>query len=206
MLYADCAVGTLYLVTLFIGLGTILVQLALSTDKDADGAFDIDAEAGGTEHEADGAAEQGDGAVDGVAPLAVLLSLRFWTFSLMAFGLFGSFLHFLSLTEPPIALAAASVMGLFCGWFASWTFLKLSTTSTNSGADSRELLGQVGRVILPPNEAGRAKVRLRVKGQLVDYLATTDGALDSGAVVMVEEVRGNQVHVSPAPSGLTFSE
>lgn len=202
--------GTLYLVTLFVGLGTILVQLLLSTDKDAHGAFDVDSvdADGSTESHfdagADGDADHGE--ADGLAPLAVLLSLRFWTFSLMSFGLFGSFLHFLSLADPAIAAAAATVMGLFCGWFASWAFFKLSSSSTNSGADSSELLGQVGRVILPPNEAGRAKVRLRVKGQLIDYLATTDGELEAGSSVMVEEVRGNQVHVSPAPSGLKFSE
>ena len=67
-------------------------------------------------------------------------------------------------------------------------------------------MGQVGKVLVPPNEAGRSKVRFVVKGQIVDYLATTDDPLEAGADVMVEEVRGNQVHVSAAPSGLKFSE
>ncbi len=204
--------GTLYLVALCIGLGTILVQLMLSTDKDVShGDFhaDVDADHGGAlvaDVDADADADHGDDVSHGLAPLAILLSLRFWTFSLMAFGLFGSFLHFLNLAQPMVTLASAAAIGFVSGWLASWTFYKLSRSVPNSGAETTELLGQVGKVIVPPNDAGRSKVRFRVKGQIVDYLATTDETLEAGASVMVEEVRGNQVHVSAAPSGLKYPD
>jgi hypothetical protein len=46
-----------------------------------------------------------------------------------------------------------------------------------------------------------------VKGQMIDYVATSDEAsLELGASVLVEELRGNQVHVSPAPAGLSYSD
>jgi membrane protein implicated in regulation of membrane protease activity len=200
--------GTLYLVALCIGLGTIIVQLMLSTDKDVShGAFEVDGDAhAGGDVLVDVDADHGDDVAHGMAPLAILLSLRFWTFALMAFGMFGSFMHFLDLAAPMVTLGSAGVLGFVSGWLASWTFFKLSTSVPNSGAESTELLGQVGKVILPPNEAGRSKVRFRVKGQIIDYLATADDTLEPGASVMVEEVRGEQVHVSAAPAGLEYTE
>ncbi len=200
--------GTLYLVALCIGLGTIIVQLMLSADKDVShGAFDMDGDVhAGGDALVDVDADHGDDVAHGMAPLAILLSLRFWTFALMAFGMFGSFMHFLDLAAPMVTVGSAAVLGFVSGWLASWTFFKLSSSVPNSGADSTELLGQVGKVILPPNEAGRSKVRFRVKGQIIDYLATADDVLEPGASVMVEEVRGEQVHVSAAPAGLEYTE
>lgn len=210
--------GTAYLVALFIGLGTIVVQLLLSSDKNLDADTDLGGEAELTGDAENGHADldhglsdadhlHGDASGSGMAPLAVLLSLRFWTFSLMAFGLFGSFIHFLDLASRWPALGAATLMGALSGWLASWSFYKLTHSTPNSGAESTELVGQLGKVMLPTNTEGRAKVRLRVKGQLIDYLATTDSPLiEPGASVLVEEVRGNQVHVSPAPAGLKYSE
>ena len=142
-----------------------------------------------------------------MASLAVILSLRFWTFALMAFGMLGSFLYFFDLAPMWWTFGSSIALGLFSGWLASWTFLKLSRSTPNSGAQAFELVGQVGKVMLPLNEEGRAKVRLRVRGQIVDYVATTDDAqLDPGSSVLVEEIRGNSVHVSPAPSGLKYSD
>jgi membrane protein implicated in regulation of membrane protease activity len=212
--------GTVYLIALLIGLGTVVMQLLLSGDG-AHAGGDVGHADPGPALEADGDlsahghvdlhadAQGGDQLALGsdLAALAVVLSLRFWTFAAMAFGLFGSTMHFLGLASPRSTLIASVVLGLFCGWLASYTFYKLGRRSANTGSEATELLGQVGRVTLAPNREGRAKVRLRVRGQLVDYVATTDDhKLQAGASVMVEEVRGDEVHVSRAPSGLKYEE
>lgn len=198
--------GTLYLFALVVGVGTVAVQFLLSLDKGA-GGKDL-----GYEGKLDGVGDAGDplGDADGhassamAAPIAIVLSLRFWIFGLLAFGLLGSFLHFTGLASRWPTLFTSLGVGLFSGWLASWTFLKLSRSSPNSGAVSGDLLGQVGKVLLPLNAEGRTKVRVQVKGQLVDYVATADTELEPGSSVLVEEVRGDRVHVSPAPAGLRY--
>ena len=132
--------------------------------------------------------------------------MRFWTFALMSFGLLGTFLHYLDLASAPATAISASVLGIFCGWLAAYSFRALARSNPDSGARSAELVGQVGKVLLPPNTQGRAKIRLRVKGQLIDYVATSDEPLLSGTSVLVEEVRGERLHVSPAPAGLKYED
>lgn len=136
----------------------------------------------------------------------LFLSLRFWTFALLAFGLLGCFLHYLNLASVPATAVSSTLLGLFCGWLAAKTFRALAASNPNSGAGSAELVGQVGKVLLAQNASGRTKVRLRVKGQTIDFVATSDEPLAVGASILVEEVRGQDVHVSPAPAGLAYSD
>lgn len=208
--------GVIYLASLIVGLGIIAIQLLMSGDGDSDahvdadgGHFDadgvdVDGDAGDTDLGADDGSPGIDG--DGVGFASVFLSVRFWTFGLMAFGLFGCLLHYLELASTLTTLISSAGVGLLSGWFASYTFLALMRSNPNSGVGSGELVGQVGKVMLPANSEGRAKVRLRVKGQMIDYVATTDEELPLGASVLVEEVRGEQVHVSAAPAGLRYEE
>lgn len=213
--------GLIYLAALIVGAGIIAVQLFMSSGHDVDGGGHLDAKlGGGPGHAADLGLHHGDSPrlepglmhapVDAGKPdwggLALLLSLRFWTFGLMAFGLLGCMLHYLHLAST-VATAISSVgLGLVSGFLAAFSLQALSRSNLNSGASQGELVGQVGRVLLAPNAEGRAKVRLNVKGQSIDYVVTSDDALEVGASVLVEEVRGAQLHVSPAPAGLKYSD
>lgn len=202
--------GALYLGALVVGLGILLLQIAMSSSKDVDvGGKDIDFANAHLDIQADASTDvDGDshhagGHVAGVA--ALFLSFRFWTFALAGFGMFGTGLHYGGLSSSTLTLVLSLALGLAAGLAASWSFRTLQDSSVNSGADVKELVGQVGKVLLPPNSSGRAKVRLLVKGQMIDYVATSDDPeLQLGASVLVEEVRGNQVHVSSAPSGLKY--
>lgn len=202
--------GALYLGSLIVGLGVLLMQVVLSTGKDVDaGGKSLDFNA-----DADADVAHGDVHADHAQPVGgeaglvgLFLSFRFWTFALAGFGLVGSGLHFPDLASPPVALVAALLVGFVAGIGAAYTFRALRTSSTNSGAEAKELVGQVGKVLVPPNSEGHAKVRLLVKGQMIDYVATSDDAsLEPGSSVLVEELRGNQIHVSPAPAGLSYSD
>jgi hypothetical protein len=193
--------GTIYLAALVLGLGMILVQLLMSAGSDA-----ADGSAEGV-HDTDDSALVHDAAHPGGFRFALVFRLRFWTFALMAFGLLGTFLHFIAQLPRWGTLGAALAIGLLSGAVAVWTFAKLSEKGSNSGAESSELLGQLGRVLLPSTQAGVTKVRLRVRGQVVDYIATSDDVgLQPGVSVLVEEVRGDRVHVSAAPAGLKFTD
>jgi membrane protein implicated in regulation of membrane protease activity len=215
--------GIVYLIALVLGGGTVTVQLLMSGHGDVDGAdaagggdldgpggadggheivhtaqLDLDANApeldGGTHH-----APMSD--VGGLLPL--VLSLRFWTFALLAFGLVGSVLHFLRLGSDLITPLVSIGTGVVAGLFASWSFKALAGSTVQSGAEARDAVGQLGRVLIPLDRGSRGKVRIRLKGQDVDYVATTDEELlASGDSVLVEEVREGTVHVSRAPGEL----
>ncbi len=180
--------GTLYLAALIFGLGAILIQLAASA-SDGDAGAGEDAQAG----ESDTPSLAG-----GV--LFIFLSLRFWTFAIMAFGVSGVLLHYLKLAAPGSTLLLALLMGAVSGGLATWVFRVLARQEISSGTTSQELVGALGRVLLPCSAETRGKIRLEIKGQSVDLTATTDEpALGVGAIVLVEQLRDGVAHVSRAP-------
>jgi membrane protein implicated in regulation of membrane protease activity len=192
-------VGTLYLAALIFGLGTILVQLFGSSHGDADHPGDL--HDGSSDAHGDGHADHSGGI------LPIVLSLRFWTFGSLAFGLTGALLHYLGLAPVPIALVLAMAMGLGSGWFAAWSLRALMKTATQSGAAAGDAVGKLGRVLVSCQRGGRGKVRLELRGQSVDFLATTDeDEIEPGESVLVEEVREGEVHVSRAPAELGLRE
>lgn len=196
-------VGILYLAALIVGAGTIGVQLFMGHDTDAGGAdmhadFSTDADmdvAGGPHLDA---AHELEGGAGGFA--AIFLSLRFWTFGLLAFGMVGTLLFYLHLASSPVTLVAALAMGLGSGFVASSVFRALKRSSVSSAAEAGDAVGQVGKVLVPCERGGHGKVRLEVRGQSIDYLATTDDeSLSDGELVLVEQVEDGTLHVSKAP-------
>jgi membrane protein implicated in regulation of membrane protease activity len=185
-------VGTIYIAALIVGGGAIAVQLLMSAggDADADVQGDVDADADHSGH--------GHHAGDGSGILPIFLSLRFWTYALLAFGLVGTLLWYLGLAPEPVTAVVAAVMGLSSGFTASWLFRALARSETGASSDA---VGQVGRVLLPCAKGRRGKVRIQLHGQTLDVLATTDEEeLPAGSAVLVEEMRGEVAHVSPAPA------
>lgn len=183
--------GLLYLAGLLLGLGIIGVQLVMSGHGDADAELDADADGDGDGgHHHDG----------GVLPL--VLSMRFWTFGLAAFGLTGTLLHYLHLAEGRTTALVAIAMGLACGSFAAWLFRALARSDTSTGRDARAVVGQMGKVLVACERGTRGKVRIELAGQLHDYLITAEEPLRVGDIVLVESVRENVLEVSRAPKEL----
>jgi membrane protein implicated in regulation of membrane protease activity len=207
-------VGLVYLAALIIGFGTIALQLVMSGDSDADAEaggdvhvgdadFDADADADfDADADADADVHADHGHADG-GFLPIFLSLRFWTFAFLAFGLSGSLLHYLDLANAVITPAVAVTFGVLAGLLATLTFRALRRTEANSGATAGDAVGQVGKVMLRVDKGRRGKVRIQLKGQTVDLIATTDEEqLEPGQLVMVEEVRETTAHVSRVPAEL----
>jgi len=209
------SLGVLYLAALIIGFGTIALQLVMGSDHgdaDADttgGAGHADVGAGGegdadADHSGDAAHSLDSGGHEAhhgdAGFLPIFLSLRFWTFTLLAFGLSGSLMHYLDLANAVIVASVALGLGLAAGFGASLTFRALARSEPNSGATDRDAIGQVGRVLVPLGKSSRGKIRIELKGQTVDFVATTDEeSLEAGQMVMIEELRETTAHVSRAP-------
>jgi hypothetical protein len=154
-----------------------------------------------------GAAHQGDALHDAAltmqqaAPLAPrfrpLLSLRFWTYALTAFGLAGALCRLLSVPFF-LELPAALLLGLTVGLSAAFAIhsLKVSTVSTDQNLKS--LVGGEATVVLPVSAGQLGKVRMRLGDQDVELTATTreETPIPRGTTAFVIAMNGERVEVA----------
>jgi membrane protein implicated in regulation of membrane protease activity len=179
---------TVYLAALVFGLGLFAVMVFSGSHSDAGG------DAGGKDIEL--ASGHGDWA-------GIVLSLRFYMFAAIAFGIVGTPVAWWGLASPLATFVAALATGLLLGFFATQAWRVLQRQTLSSGAEAGELVGQLGRVLVACEKGRPGKVRLRVRGQIIDCLATTDEArLVAGTAVVVQELKGERVHVCAVPSEL----
>jgi membrane protein implicated in regulation of membrane protease activity len=185
--------GIVYLAALIVGLGTLVVQLAFAGHGDADH--------GDHGH---GDADHGDKhAGSATGAVAIFLSLRFWTFAALAFGLSGSLLHHFALASSGVVLALASIAGLGSGLFAALAFRAAARLGTSTRADASSAVGGIGKVLVACSKGRVGQVRIELGGSSVDFLATTDeDELQKGERVLVEEMRGAVAHVGRPPREL----
>jgi membrane protein implicated in regulation of membrane protease activity len=184
----------LYIAALVFGAGALAVQLFMGGDSSHG---DVGADAGAADHDA------GYDAHGGLASAAlIVLSLRFWVFAAFAFGLTGTSIRLLELASPLFTLALAIAAGLAAGTLAGWVFRALARSESASGVGV-DVIGQLGRVLVPLGPAQTGKVRLQLRGQIVDMLATSDDeAIAVGELVLVEGVNEHTLHVARPPAEL----
>jgi membrane protein implicated in regulation of membrane protease activity len=180
----------LYLATLLVGTGALVLQLAAGHDSDADTA--------GGGHDL---VHDGQGSHD-IAPWSIVASLRFWSFALFTFGAVGAALTVLGLAGVTACAIVASASGIASGFTAVTVIRRMVQKTESSHATPGDVLGKVGRVVVPLDAGGRGKVRVLVKGSYVDYVASAKEPLAEGEDVLVEEIEGSEVTVSRAPKEL----
>ena len=188
--------GLVYLASLVIGLGILVVQVA----SGGRGGHHDFGHAGGhaADHEMARVGHAGD---DG--PLAVVLSFRFWIFALLGFGLSGSLLHFLALAGPSSAAIIAGAAGLASGAFAALVIRSVTRSSASSSVNLSEAVGREARVLVACAKGRTGQVRIALRGQSVDLLASTDEeSIARGEPVLIEEVRDGVAQVSRRPREL----
>lgn len=126
------------------------------------------------------------------------LSFVFWSYGVFSFGIAGCLLHWLTPGLGDLVIAAASAMaGLTLGTGAAAALRYFRQHEADSMPRPEEALGRSGTVEVPFARGQRGKVRMRIKGTLVDYTATTDDnePLPAGRRVLVVGARGGVLHV-----------
>ncbi|MDC3987429.1 NfeD family protein [Polyangium jinanense] len=199
--------GLVYLFSFVVGLGILLVQIVAGGKGDADAGDAHDASSGGGKDLAKDLSGKslattpaGTGASD---ILAFFLSLRFWVFTLLGFGMSGSLLHLFALAGPVVIFVLAAASGLSSGLFAQLAFRFVAQGSASTSADVTRAGGSIGRVLVPVGKDKVGKIRIVLKGQSVDILARSDGEeIARGDHVLVEDVEGDVARVSRRPSEL----
>lgn len=157
---------------------------------------DLDADADADHDAADASHSHGDAS----GYLTLFLSLRFWTFFLAFAGLTGLVLQGLGLVGPMFGLALALGMGAFTGYGAAASLRLLSKTEANSAVSSSDYIGKSARVLVPFGKGTKGKVRVRVRGEAIDMVATAvdDGDFSRREEVLVVEVDGTVARVARA--------
>ncbi|APR80603.1 Hypothetical protein A7982_05950 [Minicystis rosea] len=184
--------GLAYLFALVVALGMLAVQIAAGTR--GAGHHGGLAPAG---HDADAASP------DQLGLWTLFLSLRFWTFAALGFGLSGSLMHFFALAGPFAVLAIATVAGLASGLFAELAFRAVHRSATATETRASHAVGRIGRVVVPCGRGVTGQVRIQLGGASVDLLAITDDeAIGKGEPVLVEDVQQNVARVSRKPDEL----
>jgi membrane protein implicated in regulation of membrane protease activity len=176
----------MYLAALVAALGAFAVQLA-------GGHHDA---AGG--HDAQGSADHGHEA----SAWSLVASVRFWSFSLLAFGLVGTAMTVLGLAGALMTTLLATASGIASGLFAASVIRNLTSRPATSHVQSKDVVGCIGRVLVPLVPGGRGKIRVELKGTVVDYVARSGETVDAGETVVVLEADASELVVSRAPKEL----
>lgn len=162
------------------------MELEADFDADIDAGVDVDVDA------------HADGAWDSAAWLP-FLSLRFWTYFLAFFGLSGLLLSTLTNSSWATVVSTAGATGFVCGFAVATLMRFLKKTQADSGVGSGDMVGAEGRVLLPIRIGETGKVRVQIKGDLIDLLALVDGdtPLEPGIDVIIVGFKDNTATVIP---------
>ena len=173
----------IYLAALVLGLGVILLQFV------APGS-----DAGGESH---GFSAEPEHPSADWGPVAVFLSLRFWSFALLAFGLVATAFTLFDLASHAVTVIVAVPVGLLSGAIAAYSLRYLGRDTVSSGGDSDDVIGKVARVLVALEPGKRGKIRVEARGRTLDFVASTYGeSLEVGAQVIVESFSGTTARVT----------
>lgn len=174
----------LYALALVLGGGLLLVQLLGGAHHDGAGHFGGD-HLGGPDHH------------PGAGPS--VLSTRSLTYGLFAFGFVGASLYALRLVAPWAALAIAAAAAVAVTLAVGSTLRAVGDPAASGEAGLDDARGRPGRVLVALSRERPGKVRVQIKGQTVDVIATTSGAdLPVGTEVVVVSVREDVAEVAAA--------
>jgi len=147
----------LYIMSLIVGGGLLVLSLVAGGEVGEAEAF----EGGGSE-----------GSPGSALPLA---SMFFWTFFLAFFGLTGVLLSLLAGGAGTVLTVLLAVgMGVGAGLIASHVLRGLGRSEVDSSVRPTDLVGRLGRVVVPVGKEQPGKIRVELKGRTVELLAYGD--------------------------------
>lgn len=173
-----------YIVTAIIGGALVLVSAIMGTD-DAGHFGDTDFD--------------GLGGHDGMHSDLVLpfLSLRFWTYFCAGFGLTGLLLTLVAGRGEPFTALVSAGVGAVAGLATFLLMRHFSERESDAGVQEEHLVGKEARVLVGLGQGKEGKVRIEVKGEIVDITAYTleDVSLAPGDRALVVSLEGGKANV-----------
>ncbi len=125
------------------------------------------------------------------------VSLRFWTFFSAFFGLTGTVLTALWASQTAIFTAALGTGGAL-GYGAAAIIQRLRRQVVDSSVKVRDYIGSEGKALLPLEPGELGKVRITIRGQLIDMTARTEDPkpIDIGQPILVYGIDGDVLRVT----------
>lgn len=174
-----------YIVCLIVG-GVLVLLSALTGHGDHEIAGGHDLGGGHDMH----LGQEGDPAQAGDIWLP-FLSLRFWTYGITGFGLAGTLLMLLAKQGSSESLPWSIGTGLVAGFLVALLTRLATKGEADSSTKTADMLGHTGTAIVPIRADLPGKVRLIVKGDLIEMLALShDGETipaDTEVVILTVE-------------------
>jgi hypothetical protein len=124
-------------------------------------------------------------------------SLRFYTYFFSGFGTTGLLLHYLTKSDPVTAGIVSGLVGLGTGLVVSYLVRLLRVTEASGGASDKDVLGKEGTVLVPIRGNAQGKIRCRVRGDAIDFLATSEEerTIEAGEAVVVVAMDNGRAQV-----------
>lgn len=98
-----------------------------------------------------------------------------------------------------LIIAGISItVGLFCGVLVVWLiYIQRRNQVVDSLVRTNHVIGRFGTVEIPFDRSSQGKVRVHVKGSLIDFVAFTDDnrEFSTGDRVLIVDMKGNKVWV-----------
>jgi|CXWL01.1.fsa_nt_gi membrane protein implicated in regulation of membrane protease activity len=135
-------------------------------------------------------------------------SVRFWTYFAMAFGLSGVLLSTVAKQVEPLVAILSSATALLLGLAVSYTIRALSRTEHTSTVTEKDLVGTEGQVMVAIRDGQLGRIRITVKGEILDLLASCaePKSIEAGEFVVVVDLDGDRVRVVSRESAFGSSE
>lgn len=170
-------------------------DVEVEVDGDIDLDHDMDHDLG--EHAADAAGKVTD-SFNGFAEWIPFLSLRFWVAFTAAFGILGLVMTLLKSGTEPGILIMALITGFLTGTVVHTLITWIKRHLKDSSVEEKDLVGVHGKVLVPARGADPGKIRIEVKGDIIDLLAVSDDGrdIDAGSEIFVVAVEGNHARIA----------
>ncbi|HXH59916.1 MAG TPA: NfeD family protein [Fimbriimonadaceae bacterium] len=126
------------------------------------------------------------------------VSMRFVIYFMGVFGVMGMLLTFFTGWVEPAIFIWSAATALFIGYGGSFLYRMLGAEGVTSGVTASDYVGALGSVLVAPRNGALGKVRVTIKGDVLDLLALSEGekGLEKGDEIVVVSLEGNKVLVA----------
>ena len=127
------------------------------------------------------------------------VSMRFVTYFVGIFGIFGLLLTWFSNLGPTGVALFSALTALVLGYGGALLFRYLKVEGETSGVTEHDYIGALGLALVAIKGAQPGKVRVSIKGDTLDLIALSEGEKEiaKGEEIVIVGLEGNQVRVAP---------
>lgn len=202
-LYIVCAVvgGGLMILSALGGVfhGDVPTDHDVSFDADHQIDFEKDISVVHVDHGAIDVHHEVDAGIGASDFWLAFLSVRFLTYFMGLFGIFGLLLTFLSDLSPTMVAWVSGGMAFLLGYGGALLYRYLKAEGETSGVTGRDYVGALGSTLVAIKASQPGKVRVRIKGDTLDMIALSenDKEIAKGEEIVIVGLEGDKVRVAP---------